>query len=155
MKTTFVFGTALALALGIGATAQAAFTNPQPPPVPVEGNVALECSVVREVPQPWRLDPDPVYKTNINLAMNNGNFESFDVVHTVRSGMTYDRSLQYGAGMIWKTTNKMEWFWKGYRGARAMMLGEVYWNTRDGWMYQETIYDGNRPQTQIAYDCHQ
>jgi hypothetical protein len=153
MKKLNLLLVGIALAISGTAPAHAAFTAVQPPPV--EGNIALECSVVREQPQSRRPDPDPVYKTNINLTTNNGNFESFDVLHTVRSGAVYDRSQQYAGSSIWKTNNRMEWFWKGYRGTRGAMLGEVYWNARDGWMYQETIFDGNRPQTQILEDCHQ
>jgi hypothetical protein len=81
-------------------------------------------------PQSWRPDPDPVYKTNINLTSDNGSFQSFDVLHTVRSGAIYDRSQQYSDASIWKTNNRMEWFWRSYRGARGSMVGEVYWNSQ-------------------------
>jgi hypothetical protein len=67
----------------------------------------------------------------MNLTNNNGSFESFDVIQTVRRGAVYDRSQQYSGAPIWKTNTRMEWFWKGYRGARGLMVGEVYRNSRD------------------------
>jgi hypothetical protein len=48
----------------------------------------------------------------------------------------------------------MEWFWKGYRRT-GTMIGQLTWNTRDGWMYSETIFDNNnRPDYRMLADCY-
>jgi hypothetical protein len=145
----------IALAMG-GATPFAfvpAYAFTKPAPVQIDNYMSLECSVVGQRPAGY--DRDPVYKININLqTADNGEFQSFDVVHTVRSGAAYDRTQQYTNATIWKTSNRAEWYWKGYHG-RAMMIGEVYHNDRDGWMYMETHYSGNNQlDFQMLADCH-
>jgi hypothetical protein len=121
-----------------------------PPPPPFNGG-RFECSIVREHP-PAR-DPDPVYKINIDVSINSGRLDSIGVVHTVRSGKTYDRSGQYSDATIWKTPDRMEWYWQGYRGP-IKMVGELYYNDRDGWMYSETISKNGRTEYQMLSDCH-
>ena len=123
-----------------------------PPPAAFDGG-NFECSIVRERP-PAR-DRDPVYKININVTINDsGKLASIGVVHTARSGKTYDRSQQYSGGTIWKTPDRMEWYWQGFRGP-IKMVGEIYNSDRDGWMYQETIFNNGRIEYQMLADCHQ
>src|SRR5262249_4709902 len=118
------------------------------------GFTALECSIVREQPKP-RDDKNPVYKINVSLTKDDsGHLESFDVIHTLRSGKQVDRSEQYSGANIWQTKGKLEWFWKGYRGENQM-LGMVYHNARDGWMYRETISARGRVAYEMHADCHQ
>lgn len=140
------------LMLGLSASTAHAFTAM---PFPNVSNqvIALECSIVGELP--LRRDPDPVYKIGVDIRTDaNGNLETYNIVHTVRSGQEYDRSTQYSNGGIWKTPNTLEWYWKGYRG-RATMIGLLTWNTKDGWMYSETIFDGyNRQDFRMLADCH-
>jgi hypothetical protein len=89
------------------------------------------------------------------VAINDsGKLESIGVVHTVRSGRTYDRSQQYSDATIWKNPARIEWYWRGYRGP-VQMLGEIYYNDRDGWMYRETISKNGRSQYQMLADSHQ
>jgi hypothetical protein len=130
--------------------AHAEFRAPPPPP-PFDGG-SFECSIVRE--QPPARDTDPVYKVNINVTINSGRLQGIGVVHTVRSGRTYDRSQQYSNATIWKTPDRMEWYWQGYRGPMKM-VGEIYYNDRDGWMYSETISKNGRIEYRMLSDCHQ
>jgi hypothetical protein len=37
----------------------------------------------------------------------------------------------------------MEWYWKGQR-ANVTMVGELYHNERDGWMYSEQLFQNGR-----------
>ena len=114
------------------------------------GFTALECSIVKEQPKP-RDSKNPVYKININLTKDDsGRLESFDVVHTLRSGKQVDRSEQYSGASIWQTKGRLEWFWKGYRGEHQTMTGVVYHNPRDGWRYRETVSARGR----VAYEMH-
>jgi hypothetical protein len=34
------------------------------------------------------------------------------------------------------------------------MVGEIYYNDRDGWMYRETLADGGHVEFQMLVDCH-
>lgn len=141
----------LILLLASTAFVQAEF-RASPPPKPFDGG-SFECSIVRE--QPPAKDNDPVYKINVDVVINDsGKLESMNVIHTVRSGKTYDRSQQYAGSTIWKNPDRMEWYWKGYRGP-VQMVGEIYHNDRDGWMYMETISKGGRVEYQMLADCHQ
>jgi hypothetical protein len=125
-----------------------------PPPPQLTGFTALECSIVREQPKS-RDDKNPVYKINVGLTKDDsGKFDSFDVIHTLRSGKLVDRSEQYSGANIWQTKGRPEWFWKGYRGENQM-VGMVYHNDRDGWMYRETISAGGRVAYEMLADCHQ
>ncbi|HEY2529277.1 MAG TPA: hypothetical protein VGJ20_15240 [Xanthobacteraceae bacterium] len=83
-------------------------------------------------------DRDPVYKINIDLTIDDlGNLDSIGVVHTVRSGKTYDRSQQYSTSTIWRS---------------EVPIG--CHNSRDGWMYRETIYKDGSVEYQMHADCH-
>ena len=124
------------------------------PPPQLAGSTALECSIVRQQPKPS--NGNPVYKINVNLtADDSGKLESFDVVHTLRSGKQVDRSEQYYDASIWQTEGRREWSWKGRRGEHQTMVGVVYHNERDGWMYRETVSERGRVAYEMLADCHQ
>ena len=82
-----------------------------------------------------------------------GKFNSMGIVHTVRSGQSYDRSEQYGQSSLWKTAGKMEWFWGGQR-RNVTMVGELYYNEHDGWMYSEQQFKNNHQIYSMLSDCH-
>jgi hypothetical protein len=114
---------------------------------------AFECSVVGHTSE---RDADPVYKINVNVTLNDGGkFVSMGVVHTVRSGRTYDRSEQYrDRASIWQTEGKMEWNWGGKRSSNVM-VGSLYHSEHDGWMYSEQIFQNNTRVYQLLSDCHE
>lgn len=125
-------------------------------PFQVDKDTNLECSIVGQWPTPQR-DPDPVYKINIDLQLDdNGRPTNLGVYHTTRSGKSYDRSEQYTNGNVWQTSGKLEWYWSGLhvRGLVQRMVGELYHNDRDGWMYLETITKNNRVEYRMLADCH-
>ena len=101
------------------AIARAEFTN-TPKPVP-SGDGEFECSVVRENPQPRR-DRYPTYEINVSIRLTNGDgpIEAFGVIHTTRSGRSYDRSAQYTDASINQTLSKMQWNWTGFRYPKIM-----------------------------------
>ena len=145
MKKLFLLGAAT---LALTSVARAEFHVA--PPV-TGGN--FECSVVREMPRDR--DPNPVYKINVNLDLNDaGKITSMGVGHTVRSGKTYDRSEQYTNGTVGQTPGHMEWFWSGRRG-ELQMIGTIYHNDRDGWMYREQMVKYGRVQYTMLSDCHE
>ena len=79
--------------------------------------------------------------------------QGISVVHTVRSGKTYDRSEQYSKSTIGKTPNQSEWYWKGHRN-QLQMLGKISYFKRDGWMYSETISKNGKTTFQMLADCY-
>jgi len=129
--------------------ALADFTRAPPPPPFTDGS--FECSIVGHTPE---RDPDPVYNISVNVGSDSaGKFNSMGIVHTVRSGRTYDRSEQYRQGDIWQTQGKMEWYWKGQRGD-VTMVGELYHNDSDGWMYSEHLFQNGSQTYGMLSDCH-
>jgi hypothetical protein len=134
--------------LALSASAHADFHAARP----FDGG-SFECSIVRQ--QPQGRDTDPVYKVNVNVMLSDmGKLTSIGVVHTVRTGKTYDRSEQYTDGTIWKTPGRMEWSWSGHRGP-VQMVGVIYHNDRDGWMYREIISKNGHVEYQMLSDCHE
>ena len=137
---------AIAFLLASSAFAHAEFTNtprlPPPPQAQYSGGT-YECAIVSQKPQPKR-DDDPIYKINAIVGFQYSKFNSMSVVHTARSGRTYDRSTQYTINpVIWQTPDKTAWNWSGWNGRDgAHMLGTLFHNDRDGWMYRETISVG-------------
>jgi hypothetical protein len=99
---------------------------------------------------------DPVYKVNINLTYDQSRtFQSIDVYHTLVSGRSVDRSQQYTDGATWTSMPKTyDWFWRGERGT-SLMLGHLYHNERDGWMYVEDLFESGRHSTQSVAGCHE
>jgi hypothetical protein len=145
MKKVFLTGCAIAAMM---TSARADFHAPEP----FDGG-AFECSVVNE--QPRDRDPNPVYKINVNVMLSDmGRITSMGVVHTVRSGKTYDRSEQYSNGTVGQKPGLMEWYWSGRRGD-LQMIGTIYHNDRDGWMYREQIVKYGRIQYTMLSDCHE
>jgi hypothetical protein len=138
-------------ALALITPAHATFYN-NPPPPPFAGG-AFECSIVNQNPQPRR-DSDPVYKIDVSVLLNGPSLGSFDVMHTVRSGRVYDRSTQYDNSRLWQTAGKMEWNWTGQRGGNTM-IGSLYHNDRDGWMYREGLIANGRVAYTMLSDCHE
>jgi hypothetical protein len=145
MKTSIAFFACTMLVT----PALADFTR-TPPPLPfTDGN--FECAIVGPTSGS---DSDPVYKINVNVGSDNaGKFNSMGIVHTVRSGRTYDRSDQYRQDDIWQTQGKMEWNWRGQRGNK-IMVGELYHNERDGWMYSERLFQNGYQTYGMLSDCH-
>jgi hypothetical protein len=43
--------------------------------------------------------------------------------------------------------------WKGQRG-NVTMVGELYHNERDGWMYSEQLFQNGRQTYSMLSDCH-
>ena len=145
MKKLFLLGAAT---LALTSVARADFHAPQP----ITGG-AFECTVVSE--QPRDRDPNPVYKINVNLDLNDaGKITSSGVVHTVRTGKTYDRSEQYPNGSVSQKPGFKEWYWSGNRGEQRM-IGTFYNSDRDGWMYREQIVKYGRVQHTMLSDCHE
>jgi hypothetical protein len=125
-------------------------------PFTVNDSKFLECSVVRT--EPRDRDSDPVYKINVSIVFNNsGSFESINAVHTVRSGKTYDRTHQYVNGRAWAKPGYLDWFWEGWRGNNNQyhMVGHVYHNDRDGWMYTEELFINSQRDFSMVADCHE
>ena len=123
MKTSIAF---LACTMLV-TPALADFTRTPPPRAFTDGD--FECAIVGHTSGS---DSDPVYKINVNVGSDSaGKFNSMGIIHTVRSGRTYDRSEQYRQDDIWQTQGRMEWNWKGQRGNKTM-VGELYHNERDG-----------------------
>lgn len=130
--------------------ALADFKRAPPPPPFTDGY--FECAILGHTAE--RDPPDPVYKINVNVGSDSaGKFNSMGIVHTVRSGRTYDRSEQYRQDDIWQTQGRMEWYWKGQRGNKNM-VGELYHNERDGWMYSEQLFQNGRQTYSMLSDCH-
>jgi hypothetical protein len=147
MNKLFLIGCAV---LATAVSAHADFRAPAPQTF--DGG-AFECSVVKQEPQD-KHDRNPVYKTNINVVLNdNGKPTSIGVIHSLRDGTTRDRSEQYSDGKIWQAPGRMEWYWSGRRG-ELQMTGVIYHNDRDGWMYQETQTKHNRLEYRVLEDCH-
>ena len=135
-----------------------AFAFNAAPPKPVfdpTGGAGLECAIVRLMPAS-AAGRDPVYKVNINLTYDqNRTFQSIDVYHTHVSGRSVDRSQQYTDGTTWTSMPKThDWFWQGKRGT-SRMLGHLYYNERDGWMYVEDLFESGRHSMQSVADCHE
>jgi hypothetical protein len=145
MKTSIAF-----LACTILVTpALADFTRTPPPPPFTDGH--FECAIVGHTSE---RDSDPVYKIDVNVGSDSaGKFNSMGIVHTVRSGRSYDRSEQYRQADIWQTQGRMEWYWKGDRG-NVTMVGELYHNERDGWMYAERLFRNGYQTYAMLSDCH-
>jgi hypothetical protein len=134
-RTTMRASIALLACTMLVTPALANFTR-TPPPLPFTDGY-FECAIVGHTSE---RDSDPVYKINVNVNSDSaGKFNSMGIVHTVRSGRTYDRSEQYRQDDIWQTQGRMEWYWKGHRG-NVTMVGELYRNERDGWMYSERLF---------------
>ena len=127
---------------------------PKPPFDPTDG-AYLECAIVKLMP-PSAAGRDPVYKVNINLTYDQSRtFQSLEVYHTLVSGRSVDRSQQYTDGTTWTSQPKTyDWFWQGKRGT-SRMLGHLYHNKRDGWMYVEDLFDSGRHSMQSVADCHE
>jgi hypothetical protein len=49
--------------------------------------------------------------------------------------------------------NPVEWNWKGQRG-NVTMVGELYHNERDGWMYSERLFQNGYQTYGMLSDCH-
>ena len=135
-----------------------AFAFNAAPPKPAFDATAgayLECAIVRLMPAS-AAGRDPVYKVNINLTYDqNRMFQSLDVSHTLVSGRSVDRSQQYTDGTTWTSMPKTyDWFWQGKRGT-SRMLGHLYHNERDGWMYVEDLFESGRYTMQSVADCHE
>ena len=146
MKNTLVAAIAVILT---SSTASADFVNK---PLPTFDGGAFECSIVGHTAD---RDADPVYKINVRVMVNDsGEPTSFGVIHTTRSGATYDRSAQYNKDTsIWKTNDRMEWNWGGKRGD-LIMIGKLYYNQNEGWMYSERIFENRREKYAMLSDCH-
>ena len=125
-----------------------------PPFNPTDGAV-LECATVKLIPAS-AAGNDPVYKTNINLTYNDaGTFAGLDVFHTLVSGRMMNRTDQYNSGTTWTLMPKTnDWYWKGNRGT-SIMVGHLYHNQRDGWMYVEDLFEHGRHTMQAVADCHE
>jgi hypothetical protein len=54
---------------------------------------------------------------------------------------------------IWQTQGRKEWYWKGRRG-NVTMVGELYHNERDGWMYSERLFQNGYQTYGMLSDCH-
>jgi hypothetical protein len=148
MKKLLFAGAAM---LMLASTARADFHAAQPKSI--TGFTALECSVVNEMPRDR--DPNPVYKINVNLDLNDaGKINSMGVILTTRNGKAYDRSEQYSNGSVSQKQGFREWYWNGSRGA-VNMLGTLYNNDRDGWMYREQIIKNGRVEYTMLSDCHE
>jgi hypothetical protein len=135
-----------------------AFAFNAAPPKPAfdpTGSAYLECAIVKLMPA-GAAGRDPVYKVNINLNYDqNHAFQSLDVYHTLVSGRSVDRSQQYTDGATWTSLPKTnDWFWQGKRGT-SRMLGHLYHNERDGWMYVEDLFESGRHTMQAVADCHE
>ena len=148
--------TVLAGAAALVALPAFAFNAAPPKPAfnPTSG-AYLECAIVRLMPAS-AAGRDPVYKVNINLTYDqNRTFQSLDVSHTLVSGRSVDRSQQYTDGTTWTSLPKSyDWFWRGKRGT-SQMLGHLYHNERDGWMYVEDLFESGRHTMQSVADCHE
>ena len=110
----------------------------------------LECAIVRGKGQ----ESDPPYKIEINLRINDGQFEGIDVTYTLVSGRRIDRSDQYKTNVrVWTSMPRTkDWYWSGERG-RLHNVGHLYHNDKDGWMYSEAITSsGSRHE--MRADCH-
>jgi hypothetical protein len=134
-----------------------AFTPPvSHPQIDTDGGY-FECSVVRQNPQPRR-DNDPVYKIMVNVVAHATDSAysgpGFDVRHTVRTGREYNRTDQYDGRQIWQSPGLMQWNWSGQRGYNTRMIGSLYFNQREGWMYREGINTNGRLVYTMLSDCH-
>jgi hypothetical protein len=128
---------------------------PPKPAFDATGGAHLECAIVRLMPAS-SAGRDPVYKVNVNLTYDQSRrFQGLDVYHTLVSGRSVDRSQQYTDGTTWASLPKTyDWFWQGKRGT-SRMLGHLYHNERDGWMYVEDLFEGGRHTMQSVADCHE
>ena len=141
--------------LAMASTAHAfSAAPPKPAFVPTDG-AALECAVVKLLPAS-AAGRDPVYKINVGLTYNDdGVFKGLDVFHTLVSGRSVNRSDQYTNGTTWTLPPKTkDWYWRGTRGT-STMVGHLYHNERDGWMYTEELFEHGRLTMQSTADCHE
>jgi hypothetical protein len=138
----------IALASFAISPAFAAFDNVVQPP---NGDLTvLECAVWKAT-DAYVPDKDPVYKILVMIALDNGALKGLSVEHHHVSGMISDRSKQYEGSVTWQTPNRMEWWWKGYRGS-AMMVGEIWFN--QNWFYSEDRYENNIRKWSMTSRCH-
>ena len=73
----------------------------------------------------------------------------------VRDGRAVNRSEQYSNGTTWTLMPKTkDWYWRGTRGT-STMVGHLYHNERDGWMYTEELFEHGRLTMQSTADCHE
>jgi hypothetical protein len=147
LKKLAVAGTALLLQAGQAG----AFTN-RPETLP--DNIDLECSPYQSTER--GVDRDPAYKVNVSIAMNDSTITDYNVVYTLRSGRTIDRSDQYQLNEMHRMPNKFEWYWSGNRDSLTM-AGET-WKNNMGWWYGERLYNpsrGGSPEYAASFMCHQ
>ena len=121
---------------------------------PTEGKV-LECAIVKLMPASTA-GRDPVYKVNVSLTYNDSSeFKGLDVFHTLVSGKSVNRTTQYANGTTWTSMPKThDWYWQGDRGT-SRMVGHLYHNSRDGWMYTEDLFEHGRQTMHAVADCHE
>jgi hypothetical protein len=144
---------ATAAAIGLFATSANAFqAAPQLAQPNLRYGKYLECAIVRHTPD---RDSNPAYKVSIAFGIDEGVFQSLDVYYTLVNGREVNRSEQYVNGRTWTDMPRLKnWYWAGTRGSVAM-VGNLYHNERDGWMYREQIVQNGRLTYQMLADCHE
>jgi|SRR5215813_4933716 len=112
----------------------------------------FECSVIKVSPPDN--DRDPGYKITVSLDGNG--FTS--VVHTTRSGRTWDRSEQYSHRRSWndaKNGGDGPYVWTGWSAKYQVTMKGVIGGQSGKLVYDEYVYQGNKLVTKVQSVCHQ
>ncbi len=142
--------TLIALALLASTAAHAEFTRTAPLPA-IPAATEFSCYTA---PAPG--DRNPIAVTYIGLVFDAQHVLSgMTVVHTMRSGASYDRSEQY-SGRV--SQNAAGYWWSGLRNGVTYMEGRLYYETNKrlvphGWIYTEALTDGNAATRRFVFDC--
>ncbi len=140
---------ALAAALLASTAAHAEFTTAPPLPA-IPAATEFSCYTA---PAPG--DRNPIAVTYVSISFDaQHKLSAMTVVHTMRSGDSYDRSQQYSGKVSQDNTG---YYWSGWRGNVAM-VGRLYYETNKriiphGWIYTEAVSGPSGPVKLFKFDC--
>jgi hypothetical protein len=139
---------ALMLAASVPTVSQAAFVR--------DDNRPSEYQMVCYPPiNPRERDPD--VKIDVVVTIDQSRVPlTYSVIHTLRSGRTFDRSTQYLPGRVGYNLNSGAMWWNGlYDHDRSVLMTGALWLDRGIWKYGEKQEKNGRPHgTPVISSCN-